>query len=159
MEKAVREFTEESLDIKLPNHPRLMNENEVIFLVKMMLDELYELLLTVQDQYNARKTLNSLISNLEEHNSLINTNEEDKIIAAQMDALVDSHYYALNAAAKVGCNLQPIFKLVHNANMAKKFPDGTFHRRDDGKVIKPPGWKEPDIINEIKRQKKEGAFI
>ncbi len=60
----------------------------------------------------------------------------------QADALIDVYYYSLNAAAKKGINLSAIFKIVHAANMAKRDPaTGKFLKRDDGKIIKPAGWK------------------
>jgi hypothetical protein len=48
-------------------------------------------------------------------------------------------------------DLSTLFDIVHDANMAKKFPDGTFHRRpEDGKILKPG--KEGDVVGEIMRQ-------
>ena len=84
--------------------------------------------------------------------------DEEKI-ECQMDGLVDSHYYALNGAAKHGMNLDSMFNVVHSANMAKRNPEtGEFERREDGKVIKPEGWSPPDTIGEVKRQLAEGAW-
>ena len=83
----------------------------------------------------------------------------DEIIANQHDAFVDIYYYSLNCSAKNGVNLSSIFKLVHDANMAKKDPEsGRFLRREDGKIIKPAGWVEPNITEEIIRQTNKGAF-
>ena len=87
-----------------------------------------------------------------------------ELIGLQADALVDSYYYSLNAAAKKGINLSSIFQLVHKANMDKRDPvTGKFLRRDDGKIIKPKGWSEKwdgngFITREIVKQAKEGAF-
>ena len=33
-----------------------------------------------------------------------------------------------------------------------------FIKREDGKILKPNGWKEPDINSEIEKQLKEGAW-
>lgn len=82
-----------------------------------------------------------------------------KVIGEQGDALVDSYYYSLNAAAKKGINLSKIFYLVHKANMDKRDPiTKKFIKREDGKIIKPIGWKEPNITEEIERQTKEHSF-
>lgn len=35
--------------------------------------------------------------------------------------------------------------LVHKANMDKRWDDGEIHRREDGKILKPPTWEEPDL--------------
>ena len=81
------------------------------------------------------------------------------VIAEQADALIDCYYYSLNAAAKKGVNLSKIFQVVHKANMDKRDPvTGKFLRREDGKIIKPKGWMEPDITAEIIRQGNEGSF-
>lgn len=66
--------------------------------------------------------------------------------------LVDVCVYLYDLSCTGRCNLMDILDLVHEANMRKKFPDGKFHRREDGKVIKPDGWTEPNILEEIKRQ-------
>ena len=79
--------------------------------------------------------------------------------AAQADALVDVYYYMQNAACKKGMNLSAIFNLVHGANMAKRDPTtGEFIKRADGKIIKPAGWKAPDVEGEVVRQDAEGSF-
>merc|ERR1712139_504204 len=80
-------------------------------------------------------------------------------IAAQADALVDIQYYMLNCAAKKGFNMSSIFGVVHAANMAKRDPQtGRFEKRADGKVIKPAGWKPPDVEGELGRQFAEGSW-
>ncbi len=81
------------------------------------------------------------------------------IISEQADAFVDVYYYMLNAAAKKGVNVSAIFDIVHNANMAKRDPaTGKFLKRDDGKIVKPAGWRAPDIKAEIQRQLTHGAW-
>lgn len=71
----------------------------------------------------------------------------------QADALVDIIYYVVHAAVKKGYDLDPIFDIVHNANM-KKVVEGKVIRRDDGKILKPEGWTSPEpfIKKEIHRQ-------
>jgi len=49
--------------------------------------------------------------------------------------------------------------VVHAANMAKRNPaTGKFEKRADGKIIKPPGWKAPDVEGEMGRQFREGSW-
>merc|ERR1719262_1668265 len=80
-------------------------------------------------------------------------------VAAQADALADIEYYMLNCAAKKGFNMSAIFGVVHTANMAKRNPEtGRFEKNSDGKVIKPTGWKPPNVEGELARQFKEGAW-
>lgn len=152
--KLVKEFTEESMECKLPNKPQLMNKDEVKFIVRMVLSEMLELCATVTpDNQQANQLFEECakqVDHLRVREPICRT--ESEVIAEQYDAFVDAWYYMLNTSAKKGVDLDGIFRVVHEANMAKRFPDGVFHRREDGKVLKPDGWKEPDIVGEINRQ-------
>lgn len=73
-----------------------------------------------------------------------------KSILDEQDALIDMIYYIVDQCVYHGVNPDPIFAQVHRANMDKRLPDGTFLQRDDGKVLKPEGWKPRDKeINDI----------
>lgn len=58
--------------------------------------------------------------------------------------LADIIYIASGTAAAYGIPLDKVFKEVHDSNMAK-LVDGKPIYREDGKVLKPTGWKAPDI--------------
>lgn len=137
----VAQFTSES-GFSLPSGPREMSAEECRFLVKMVMDECYELLITKNSPEGARNIMTGIATDLELRESA----KIEPVVAEQADALVDIEYYIHNAAAKAGIDTDKVFDVVHDANMAKKWADGTFHRRDDGKIIKPDGWKEPDIV-------------
>jgi predicted HAD superfamily Cof-like phosphohydrolase len=148
----VKQFTEESAGKPCPNQPQIMSKEAAIFLVKMIISEAAELLQTVcQNNDEVLSTLHNCVG-VDLNTNYVKPTNPVEIIAEQNDALVDSWYYSLNAASKNGVNLSSIFDVVHAANMSKKWSDGQFHRRDDGKVIKPDDWKEPDVIGEINRQ-------
>jgi len=155
----VKIFTEESKGDKLPDHPRKMTRDEVLFLTKMVSEELQELLLTVTNENeNVKKLLISVVkkSNSPTYNNLGKSDLE--LMAEQVDAFVDIDYYNCNAAAKVGFNVDDVFTLVHQANMNKKFEDGTFHKNSEGKVIKPPGWTEPDVKAVVSNWMEHGTW-
>lgn len=78
-------------------------------------------------------------------------------IEDQVDAYIDVIYFAIGGLVEIGVAPGEIWNLVHGANMAKVWPDGTVHRREDTKVIKPDGWVAPDaaIAEEIERQQRE----
>lgn len=61
-----------------------------------------------------------------------------------LDALGDIVYLAYGAALECGYDLDEALARIHAANMAK-LVDGVVHRRPDGKVLKPEGWKAPDL--------------
>jgi predicted HAD superfamily Cof-like phosphohydrolase len=71
------------------------------------------------------------------------TREEVKVeIAAE---LADLLYVAYGTAEELGIDLPAVFNATHGANMSKVWDDGTVHRNDYGKVIKPPNFKKADI--------------
>ncbi|MCH2175885.1 MAG: HAD family hydrolase [Lentisphaeria bacterium] len=86
--------------------------------------------------------------------------EEAKDITEQADALVDAIYYICDTAARHGMNLDPLFDIVHQANMSKVV-EGKVIRREDGKILKPAGWEDPGpkLDVEVERQVNEGSFI
>lgn len=152
----VKDFTTAS-GFLVPHVPKLMTKQEVHFLVKMMLDEIMELYATVDDPANAKADMVKLIMDSKDIPKVHGS--ELELIAEQADALVDCYYYSLNASAKHGVNISSVFRLVHNANMAKRDPEsGMFLRRSDGKIIKPIGWHAPNIPAEIERQFEEGSW-
>jgi predicted HAD superfamily Cof-like phosphohydrolase len=69
-------------------------------------------------------------------------------LPAIADALADSIYVILGTAISFGIDLRPIWKAVHETNMAKE--GGA--TREDGKILKPEGWQAPDIFNLILAQ-------
>ena len=150
----VKQFTEETGHV-IPTEPQLMSEEEVNFLTKMILDEVMEFMATVHEPKKGKEIMKQFIDDSKDIPK--EEGSEEDIIAAQADALTDVNYYSLNAAAKKGVNLSKVFMLVHEANMDKRV-DGKFLRREDGKILKRPGWTPPDITREIINQKKNGAF-
>lgn len=64
-------------------------------------------------------------------------------IYEQADAMTDLIYFALGTLVEMGVPPAEVFKVVQEANMSKVWKDGTLHRREDGKVIKPPEWQDP----------------
>lgn len=80
-------------------------------------------------------------------------------VAEQADALVDAIYYICDTAVRHGMNLDRVFAIVHGANM-QKVVDGRVIRRDDGKILKPEGWRDPAPLlrDELARQSRDGAW-
>jgi len=64
---------------------------------------------------------------------------------ATLDALVDLTYVIVGTALEYGWDFAGAFDAVHAANMAKLGSDGKPLLRDDGKVLKPEGWKPADL--------------
>jgi predicted HAD superfamily Cof-like phosphohydrolase len=72
----------------------------------------------------------------------------DVDLPAFVDALADIDYVVEGTRLEFGVHGPPIAALVHEANMAKAGGPVDAH----GKHGKPPGWKPPDIADELRRQ-------
>lgn len=62
----------------------------------------------------------------------------------QADAMIDLIYFALGTLVEMGVPAEPLFEIVHRANMSKRAADGVVVRAPDGKVEKPIGWVSPE---------------
>lgn len=158
--EAVREFTEGANGAPCPDAPQVMTRKDVLFIIRMVMSELDELACTVTEKEEERDELMKEALETRDPCKNFRYETESELIGAQFDALVDAWYYSLNCAARHGVNMSSIFDLVHSANMAKRDPEtGKFLRREsDNKIIKPAGWKSPDITAEIERQTTQGAW-
>ncbi|CYU78685.1 Cof family protein [Streptococcus suis] len=78
----------------------------------------------------------------------------------QVDALLDILYFTYGSFVLMGVDPEPIFQIVHTANMGKTFPDGKAHFDPiTHKILKPDDWEkrfapEEKIQEELKRQMK-----
>ena len=74
-----------------------------------------------------------------------NSDEAKALKAALLKELADLLYVVYGAADLLGLNIDAAFAEVHKNNMSKLGPDGKPIRREDGKVIKPEGYKPCDL--------------
>ena len=64
----------------------------------------------------------------------------------QLDALVDILVVTMGAIRAGGFDGEGAWKEVMNTNFAKIDPEtGKVRKREDGKVLKPEGWKAPEL--------------
>ena len=61
------------------------------------------------------------------------------------DALTDLLYVVYGAGHTFGLDLDECFQEVHRSNMSKLGENGRPIHREDGKVMKGPGYFEPDL--------------
>lgn len=82
----------------------------------------------------------------------------EDVLVGQVDALIDLLYFTYGSFVLMGVNPEPLFAIVHDANMGKMFPDGQPHYDEKThKILKPSGWEEqyapePRIKAELNRQ-------
>jgi predicted HAD superfamily Cof-like phosphohydrolase len=86
----------------------------------------------------------------EEHQELLEaTLSEDRV--EQLDALIDILVVTIGAIHSMGADAEGAWKEVMRTNFAKVDHDtGKVRKREDGKVLKPSGWKSPELAQFIK---------
>jgi len=73
---------------------------------------------------------------------------DDKL--EQLDALVDILVVTMGAIRAAGWDGEGAWREVMDTNFAKIDPDtGKVRKREDGKVLKPEGWKAPQLARFI----------
>ena len=92
--------------------------------------------------FNTRELRLELIS--EEFSELCQA-MEDRDMVQIADALTDILYVVYGAGHTFGIDLDECFEEVHRSNMSKLGDSGRPIYREDGKVLKGPGFFEPDL--------------
>jgi predicted HAD superfamily Cof-like phosphohydrolase len=81
----------------------------------------------------------------EEYNELADAIAADDRVE-QLDALIDILVVTMGAIRAGGYDGEGAWKEVMDTNFAKIDPDtGKVRKREDGKVLKPEGWKAPEL--------------
>ena len=68
-----------------------------------------------------------------------------RVKASLLKELCDLQYVLSGFAVTLGLPFDEAFKRVHESNMSKLGPEGKPIYRDDGKVLKGPNYKKPDL--------------
>jgi len=77
---------------------------------------------------------------------------EDNDQPEQLDACMDMIWVILGFCHMRGYDIQGAWDEVVKTNMAKVDPiTGKVRRREDGKILKPEGWKPPDMTKFVKK--------
>jgi predicted HAD superfamily Cof-like phosphohydrolase len=86
----------------------------------------------------------------EEFDELV-TAENNKDPVEQLDALIDILVVTIGALHSMGADAEGAWKEVMKTNFAKIDKEtGKVRKREDGKVLKPVGWKSPELAQFIK---------
>ena len=80
----------------------------------------------------------------EEFNELVHAYVDGDIVEVA-DAIGDLIWVLQGLAYSVGIPLQPVWDEIARSNMSKVMPDGTVHKRADGKIQKPATYSPPNI--------------
>lgn len=77
---------------------------------------------------------------------------EDKV--EMLDALIDILVVTIGAIHSMGADAEGAWKEVMRTNFAKIDKDtGKVRKREDGKVLKPLGWKPPNLAEYVTKEK------
>lgn len=76
----------------------------------------------------------------------------DRDLVGIADALADIVYVAYGTACVYGIDLDAVLTEVHSSNMTKLDAAGRPIRRADGKILKGPNFREPDIPRVLREQ-------
>lgn len=95
---------------------------------------------------NEVKTLRFVLVKEEAEETLKAILKDDLVEIA--DGIADTIVVLLGTANAYGIEMQPIWDEVHRTNMAKSGGK----KREDGKSLKPEGWKPPDVKSLLKKQ-------
>lgn len=81
----------------------------------------------------------------EEHQELLEATLSDDRVE-QLDALIDILVVTIGAIHSMGADAEGAWKEVMSTNFAKVDKEtGKVRKREDGKVLKPVGWKAPEL--------------
>jgi predicted HAD superfamily Cof-like phosphohydrolase len=141
--------------------PNPLPEERVQLRLRMILEEVEELLqATTQPSHDLEAGLALLrrhLSQADRAYTVSNSmNSAVDYYADVADALVDITYLVVGMGVEMGLPLPEVWQEVQRANM-DKFPDGKVLRREDGKVMKPEGWKPPDVRSVLQRHMRKSV--
>ena len=114
--------------------------------MELSIDDTYSIdLLTLRQKLINEETselnieINSLIEELKTKGSI---SKETKL--KMFKELADLQYVLSGMVVSLGIPMEEVFNRVHNSNMSK-LVDGKPIKREDGKFLKGPNYKKPDL--------------
>lgn len=128
-------------------YPHIPDDATVRLKAGLVLEETIELMGAV---YDLKNTYPSVLEALNIVADMANRLVPSVNMVEMADALADIDYVVEGMRLTFGINGQPIADEVHRANM-EKFGPGSWVR-EDGKQMKPPDWKPPDITKQLEIQ-------
>lgn len=150
------------MDGSLSQKPEAFSFEQVLHRADFKLEEILEMVhATAQNVGEFEQGLSHLHTALDRASAkILSKAGSSKTIPliGQVDALMDLLYFTYGSFALIGVDPEPIFQLVHEANMGKIWPDGKAHHDPvTNKILKPENWErdfapEAKILAELNRQ-------
>jgi predicted HAD superfamily Cof-like phosphohydrolase len=147
---SVKEFTYGAMGEVPTEMP--MNAEKTAFIVQMMLSELIEFMQpTAESEEEILNTLrDDIASRINRRDNYPTLDTQKLVFEVLIQGIIGKNYVS---------NFKECFDEVHGANMSKRFEDGKFHKNEIGKVIKPPGWKEPNLESVVVDKRQLGSQL
>ena len=99
-----------------------------------------------EEQYAMYRSL--IAEEVIELNEAVENNDD----VEQLDALIDILVVTIGAIHSMGADAEGAWKEVLQTNLAKIDPStGKVTKREDGKVLKPEGWKGPKLVGFLEK--------
>lgn len=131
--------------------PAVPSEDRVRLRLRLIAEEFFELLRSTigYPEVDERNDNPAILDFVERTvNAVINEAKLEVDLPSFVDATIDLDYVVEGTRIEFGVDGGPVLDAVHRANMAK----ATGPRRADGKILKPEGWRAPDVESELRRQ-------
>lgn len=153
----------QTFDSPAQKTPHALSKEQTLHRAGFKIEELVELLYATADndsqQFEAlvaglHQKIDDAVQKIQRKNQSV-----DDVLVGQVDAYIDLLYFTYGSFVLMGVNPEPLFDIVHEANMGKLFPDGKPHYDEHThKVLKPSDWEEhyapePKIKAELLKQK------
>lgn len=123
--------------------PTIPPDDEVRFRARLIAEEFFEVMESLFESH--RWQISSAKRLIED---VIDDDRLEPSMKEFVDGLADLDYVVEGARLAFGVDGAPLAAEVQRANMDKE-GGGT---REDGKILKPPGWTPPDIEGELRKQ-------
>lgn len=101
----------------------------------------------IEEELNELKTAVQL---LDRWQSYTHPAAQETLKGNVIKELTDLCYVVYWLAAKIGIDLDRAFSIIHESNMSKLDNDGKPVKRVDGKILKGPNYKAPDLSHIIR---------
>lgn len=90
---------------------------------------------------------------IQEEVSELRTAVDDNDLVEQLDALIDIMVVTVGAVQSLGVDGEGAWKEVMSTNFAKiDSLTGRVRKREDGKILKPVGWRPPELSKYINKE-------
>ena len=107
--------------------------------------ETFGQMVRTKPQFPDKKTMQLRFSLIKEELNELEQAMRTRNLKEIADALTDILYVTYGMAHSFGIDIEECFREVHQSNMSKLGEDGKPIYREDGKVIKGPNYKPPNL--------------